>query len=135
MNYPQVALEFMNRDHAEFVTLLQKILDALPDDNASVVQLNDLLDELLAHTRRHFTEEEREMQATGFPPYPMHQGEHERVLGAMAAKISEWQSGHDKAALKAWLTGPVSEWFVNHVSTMDMMTARYIAACRSENPN
>lgn len=131
MNYPQVALEFMNRDHAEFVALLQKILDALSNSD-KLVQVDALLDELLAHTHRHFAEEEREMRATGFPPYLMHQGEHGRVLGAMAAKISEWHAGHDRTALKAWLEGPVSDWFVNHVSTMDTMTARYIAACRSE---
>lgn len=131
MNYPQVALEFMNRDHAEFAALLQKILISLPpagtDENVDA-----LLQTLLDHTRRHFAEEEQEMQACGFPPYPMHQGEHERVLGAMAAKVAEWQSDRDSEALKAWLSGPVSDWFVNHVSTMDTMTARYIAACLSE---
>jgi len=131
MHYPQVALEFMNRDHAEFVALLQKILASLQpagtDENVDA-----LLQTLLDHTRRHFAEEEREMQACGFPPYPMHQGEHERVLGAMAERVADWRTQRDRAALKAWLEGPVSDWFVNHVSTMDTMTARYIAACHSE---
>lgn len=131
MQYPQVALEFMNRDHAEFVELLEKIVEILSQENPQT-RVDALLDTLLQHTRSHFSEEERQMQASGFPPYPMHHGEHERVLGAMAAKISEWQAGHDNAELKAWLTGPVSDWFVNHVSTMDLMTARHIAACRSE---
>jgi len=126
-DYPQVALDFMNHDHAEFVALRDKLLGLLsyPAPNAGV---GTLLDELLEHTRHHFAEEERLMQESHFPPYPMHKGEHDRVLADMAAKIESWKQVQDTAALRQWLDRNVGDWFVNHVSTMDLITAHFIKA-------
>lgn len=126
-NYPQVALEFMNQDHAEFVTLVDKVLELLkiPSSEAAV----DLkLSWLMAHTRHHFAEEERQMLMTQFPPYLMHKMEHDRVLADMESHIAEWATGRDTRVLKNWMEKEVASWFVNHVSTMDFVTAGYIAA-------
>jgi hemerythrin len=127
LNYPQVALAFMNRDHAEFVELLQRITAALTGQEPSA-HIDALLDELLAHTRAHFAEEERRMQEVQFPPFPMHQGEHQRVLADMETQVATWKSGRDAAALQDWLSHAVSDWFIAHVSSMDFVTAAYIAA-------
>ncbi len=131
LEYPQVALEFMNRDHADFIALRDKLLDLLsaPAPNAGV---DTLLDELLEHTRHHFAEEERLMQEFRFPPYPVHKGEHDKVLADTAAKIEGWKRGHDGGALRQWLDRDVGDWFVNHVSTMDLVTARYIKAVQTQ---
>ncbi len=127
MDYPQVALEFMNRDHAEFVTLVENVLDLLsvPSSEAAV---DVKLSWLLAHTRHHFAEEERQMQATHFPPYRMHKMEHDRVLADMERHIADWLGGRDKLAIKNWLENDVAGWLVNHVGTMDFVTAGFIAA-------
>jgi hemerythrin len=126
-DYPQVALEFMNRDHAEFVALRGQLLELLsaPSPDARV---DMLLDELLTHTRHHFAEEERLMQESNFPPYPMHKGEHDNVLADMSAKVERWKQGHDAPALREWLDRDVGDWFVNHVSSMDFVTAGFIKA-------
>jgi hemerythrin len=127
LNYPQVALDFMNRDHAEFVGLRARLLELLataPPD----ARVDKLLAELLDHTRHHFAEEERLMQEVRFPPYAMHKGEHDNVLADMAAKVEQWRLEHDVAALRKWLERDVGDWFVNHVSTMDFVTAGFIKA-------
>jgi hemerythrin len=127
LDYPQVALDFMNRDHAEFVGLRARLLELLasaPPD----ARVDKLLAELLEHTRHHFAEEERLMQEVRFPPYPMHKGEHDNVLADMAARVERWGQGHDAAALREWLERDVGDWFVNHVSTMDFVTAGFIHA-------
>ncbi|MDH2917282.1 MAG: hypothetical protein PXX77_10465, partial [Gallionella sp.] len=67
MEYPQVALEFMNRDHAEFVSLRDSLIALLREADTDT-GVDVLLTELLTHTRHHFAEEERQMQATHFPP-------------------------------------------------------------------
>ncbi len=127
LDYPKVALEFMNRDHAEFIALREKLLGLLsaPAPNAEV---DTLLDELLEHTRHHFAEEEQLMLEAHFPPYPMHKGEHDRVLADMAAKVESWKQAHDSDALQEWLDRGAGDWFVNHVSTMDLITAHFIKA-------
>lgn len=127
LDYPQVALDFMNRDHAEFLALRAQLLELLattPPD----ARVDKLLAELLEHTRHHFAEEERLMQEVRFPPYAMHKGEHDSVLADMAAKVERWEQGHDAAALREWLERDVGDWFVNHVSTMDFVTAGFIKA-------
>jgi hemerythrin len=127
LNYPQVALDFMNRDHAEFVTMRTSLLDELRAQ-APATRVDTLLDELLQHTRHHFAEEERLMQETRFPPYAMHKGEHERVLSDMETRIERWKQGRDASALGEWLEQTVGDWFVTHVSTMDSVTAGFIKA-------
>ena len=123
-NYPQVALEFMNRDHAEFAALRQKLLDLLGGEVS-----NDAVDHALAelgeHTRQHFADEEQVMRETGFPVYEIHKGEHERVLADIAAQVERWLQGRDAQALREWLDRAVGSWLVEHVSSMDFVTAAF----------
>ncbi len=128
LHYPQVALEFMNRDHAEFIALRERLLTQLSSEETPAADTDNLLDELLTHTRHHFAEEERRMQETGFPPYPVHKGEHDSVLAEMTAKCAAWRQARDRAALRDWADHRLGDWFVSHVSTMDFVTARYVAS-------
>jgi hemerythrin len=125
LDYPQVALDFMNRDHAEFIALRDKLLGLLAAQ-APETGVDSLLDQLLEHTHHHFAEEERLMQETRFPPYRMHKGEHDNVLTDMSAQIEQWKQGRNTVALSEWLDGAVGDWFVNHVNTMDFVTAGFI---------
>jgi hemerythrin len=127
LEYPQVALAFMNHDHAEFVEMRGQLLAALSGEGA-IAEVDALLDRLMEHTRTHFGEEERQMREAQFPPYPMHKGEHDRVLAEMEARVAEWKQGRDAEALRGWLDKDVGDWFVNHVGMMDFVTARFIAA-------
>ena len=123
-NYPQVALEFMNRDHAEFAALRQKLLDLLAGE-VSNTAVDDALADLGEHTRRHFAEEEQVMRETGFPVYEIHKGEHERVLADIEAQVERWMLGRDAQALRDWLDRAVGTWLVEHVSSMDFVTAAF----------
>lgn len=127
LNYPQVALEFMNRDHVEFVALHAGLLNRLAAHPPEAL-LDGQLDELLNHTRHHFAEEERLMQATRFPPFPVHKNEHDAVLADMSARINVWKQGRNQADLRNWLEETVGDWFINHVETMDFVTAEFIKA-------
>jgi hemerythrin len=125
LEYPQVVLDFMNRDHAEFVALRGKLLELL-EAQAPAEKVDTALDELHEHTRRHFAEEERMMKEVAFPPYPVHRSEHLTVLADMADHMEKWRTERDAAALREWLEKPVGEWLVNHINTMDLVTAGFI---------
>lgn len=127
MEYPQVALDFMNHAHAEFVALRGHLL-ALLAQHADDAAIDAALDELLDHTTRHFADEERQMQAAQFPPYPMHKMEHDRVLEDMNQRVAQWLQQRDAAALQGYLEGELADWFVSHVGSMDFVTARFLAA-------
>jgi hemerythrin len=126
LDYPQVALDFMNRDHAEFVVMREKLLRLISAQTPEI-DVDTLLDDLLTHTRHHFAEEERLMLATRFPPYAMHKAEHESVLTEMSTRIERWKKEREPEALREWLAHTVGDWFVTHVGTMDLVTAGFIA--------
>lgn len=127
---PQLALEFMNRDHAEFALLRDRLLGLLTA-GATVEQLRSSLDALVEHTRLHFAAEEQAMQDAGFPVYVVHKGEHDRVLAEMAARAESWKQAGDNGVLRDWIERDVGAWFLAHINSMDTVTARFIAAQRS----
>jgi len=99
LNYPRVAIDFMNNDHAEFVALRKYLLDLL-HTGADHAQVDAMLDSLLEHTRLHFAEEEKLMLSAQFQPYPMHKGEHDKVLNEMIARIEKWKIARDAKVSK-----------------------------------
>lgn len=126
---PQVALDFMNRDHAEFALLRAKLLELLAA-TAPMEQIRGALDELFEHTRQHFAAEEQAMREAGFPVYAVHKADHDGVLADMAARAERWNQGRDNDALRDWIERDVGDWFLAHISSMDFVTARFIAAQR-----
>jgi hemerythrin len=50
----------------------------------------------------------------------------------MSDRIESWHQGHDSEALRDWLDQAVGEWFVNHVKTMDFITAAFIDARQTQ---
>jgi hemerythrin len=125
LEYSKVALDFMNRDHAEFVSLCEKLIATLQDSPEPSV-VDQQLNQLAEHTRLHFAEEERQMQAAQFRPYRMHKGEHDRVLSALEEHIAQWRQDRDAGQLRAVIERTLNGWFVNHVNSMDFVTARFI---------
>lgn len=130
LNYPRVALEFMNRDHAEFVTLHAGLLTRLAA-HPPEADLDRLLDDLPDHTRHHFADEERLMQETR-PPFPVHKSEHDAVPTNMSSRIDQWKQVRNLTGLRDWLKGQVGNWFINHIETMDFVTAGFIKAQGAE---
>jgi hemerythrin len=68
------------------------------------------------------------MQQSGFPPYPVHKGEHERVLAELAGEGRTFGQTGDADRLWAYVSRAVPAWFTNHIMTMDLMTARFVAS-------
>jgi hemerythrin len=126
MECPQVPLEFMNRDHAEFITRRDTLLEYL-SAHAPTNVLDKELDGLLEHTRRHFAEEDRQMIEKRFPPYLAHKTAHEQALADIAAHIADWKLNRDMTALDNWLKVVLADWLVDHINTMDFVSAWFIA--------
>lgn len=126
LDFPRVALDFMNRDHEEFVVLRAAILEKIADQPVEE-DINDLLDSLYQHTCQHFSKEERVMLEAGFPAYHCHKAEHDRVISDMSAQIDYWHQNKRHQQLSAWIDEAVGNWFINHVQTMDTVTASFVS--------
>ncbi|WP_415901304.1 bacteriohemerythrin [Neptuniibacter sp. QD29_5] len=122
---PKVAVDFMNDDHAEAVTLLNQLFNTLETGNDS--EVDGALSDFYQHNAEHFAREEEQMIRINFPPYTCHKGEHEHVLEEMRETQQQWQANHDRAELSSYLKDTVIPWFVNHINTMDTVTAMFIS--------
>ncbi|MFO0583921.1 MAG: hemerythrin family protein [Anaeromyxobacter sp.] len=124
---PALALGFMNDDHAEELQLLEAAAQAAaatPPDRAAVLSR---LGALAAHTQAHFEREEAVMREVGFPPYPVHKAEHDRVLAEFGGEVAAYERGGDAARLLAYLDAVVAGWFPQHMASMDTITAQFSA--------
>jgi hemerythrin len=127
---PQVALPFINHDHREEARLLNDLADAITGHEKGQVSVETVLhrfEALFEHTQVHFGLEEEAMQKAGFPPYPVHKGEHVRVLEEMEAEEVHFRETGDTARLRAYVTEGVPAWFIQHIQSMDAVTAQFVA--------
>ena len=126
---PQVSQAFMNETHKEDVDIINAIFEevlAFEQGANNRDKIEEKYQEWIAHTIDHFRTEEEEMIEAAFPPYPIHKGEHDRVLAQMKEVFDVWKSQGDIKILKGYLIEVIPEWLVTHISTMDAMTANYI---------
>ena len=122
-------------EHARHETEGRALPGSVSSDDAEELPLVDLHGEILerlsllaVHTREHFLHEEAAMREARFPAYPVHQAEHDRVLAEMDAEARAFREHGDGARLARYLRDALPAWFVNHVRTMDVVTARFLAA-------
>jgi hemerythrin len=126
---PQVALAFINQDHREEARLLNELARAIEAQRAGGPREAVLegLDRLFAHTREHFGREEAAMQRSGFPPYPVHKEEHDRVLEELAGEGQAFREKGDLERLWRYVSVEMPAWFLGHIQSMDHVTAQYVA--------
>ena len=130
---PMVALESMNETHLEEIELINQ-LGALVIEGLDGAENSEILEqkliEWLEHTRAHFGRENQLMSDHGFPAYPVHSAEHERVLGQLEQLYSTWKSDGDLQPVAEYLFVNWPSWFDTHLKTMDMVTARFLQMVR-----
>lgn len=127
---PQVAMEFMNNTHDEDVDIINELYNLITSYEKAPIEANKILldtkyQEWFEHTIEHFKTEEDKMIEMRFPPYPMHKGEHEKALQMMDELFRSWQSSRDITLLKDYFTKELSPWLINHIQTMDTITAQF----------
>lgn len=125
---PQVAYAVMNTVHDEEAEILNSLEALLAKETADMQSIEDTLQQLLAHTKQHFANEEQLMHEVSFPALMMHEAEHHRVLNEMQTIIKNWQLNKDNAILKSYFLDTLQVWLMHHINTMDTMTAQFICA-------
>jgi hemerythrin len=124
----------MNEDHAQEAALVNDLEDALAAHSRGEKPVGPVLERLsllAVHTREHFLREESMMREAHFPPYPVHKAEHDRVLAGMDAEARAFRETGDSERLGRYLRETLPQWFDGHIRTMDVVTARFVAAASS----
>jgi hemerythrin len=126
---PQVALAFQNEDHAVEGNLLNAVAEAIESYREGTEGQEAVLaplEALVEHMREHFERENRAMREHGFPAYAVHRAEHSRVLSELEREAFAFRAQGDSDRLGRYVTSVVPSWFVNHIQTMDAVTAHFI---------
>lgn len=125
---PQLPVAFMNEDHRHAAEQLEAMQFALEGYSADRLPLVTTSREFLQHNREHFGREELAMQASGFPPYAVHKGEHERVLAWLDQLVASIEAGVPESTLRQAILQDIPTWFHQHILTMDRATAAWLAS-------
>ena len=121
---PMVAVASMNDTHLEEILIINKLETAAADKNTQAVA--DTLKELFEHTSMHFFDEEDVMEETLFPALKMHKSEHDRHLHELQSVIKYFDKHEDTSAISAYIQGNLTPWLINHIQTMDTITAKFL---------
>jgi len=125
---PQVAMAFMNEVHAEeagLVNRLHELIEQHKKDQSVEAEIDQAMMEWIEHTVAHFERENRLMQETGFPALSIHAEEHDRALAALNLLQKNWLEQRDIQVLAEHVQTNWPQWFRNHISTMDTVTALF----------
>lgn len=114
----ELGIGFQDCDHREFVSLLNAAASA-DDEN-----FPGLVRQLIEHTGEHFARENALMRDCAFFAMHCHEAEHERVLNDMAKIVTSLEQG-DLEPVRLYVGRSLPEWFLEHLSTMDRVTAQY----------
>jgi len=121
---PMVAMPSMNDTHLEEMLLINRLETAASNSNVQAVRQS--LKELQEHTQMHFDDEEDMMEEALFPAYERHKGEHDRHLHELQSIIEYFDKHEDTKAINAYITGNLIPWLINHIQTMDTITAQFL---------
>jgi hemerythrin len=108
---------------AKQLNLLVKMLERRPAASRQHLGLEDLLNDYMHLTRRHFSWEEEQMRELGFPDYARHKREHTMLLAELnqlLVDIRRNPSAVDIGTLRA-----LKHWLIAHVTLADRAFAGY----------
>lgn len=115
----EVGNAIIDAEHKETVELLAGF--ATVDDAGFAA----LFAAFAQHLRDHLAHEEALMQEYGFPAYPIHKHEHDRVRLELEGVGKRLAAGNLMLA-RGYVREAVPEWFIQHKNTMDAATAAWI---------
>lgn len=121
---PQVAMDAMNGVHREELHIVNTLYSAILNKNEVDVSL--LCQQWLEHTKAHFAKENEMMETHHFPAYHCHYDEHVDALQVLELVISDWDNNHNFDALAISINESWAPWYVNHISSMDIVTSAFI---------
>ena len=112
--------EKMDTLHMEFLEIYNSV------DLNSKDSINAKATELLEHTKKHFSEEEKLMDRYSYPRSKEHKDEHNKVLSELRFFIDESHSIFGMNILKSYYIEKLPHWFDYHLASMDSDLAAHI---------
>jgi hemerythrin len=119
-----VGHEVIDAQHQELFRRFNALVSALTQsDRAAVGQLFDFLGEYVVS---HFSEEEKLMQASGYPAYTVHRAAHERFVRDYADLRRLYEAAGPSAAITVKTQTWIFDWLRAHIGGTDIRFAEWL---------
>jgi hemerythrin len=122
---PLVEYGGMNEVHLKELELLNSLYDSI--GSASDEEIDALFEALFEDIKEHFAYEEDLMRKSHFFAYECHSQEHKRVLKELEEVRKRWLESRDRKELKRYFNRVFKPWIVDHILTMDTVTAQWLS--------
>jgi hemerythrin len=119
-----IGIEEIDRYHQELIDIRNKLVDCCKLDDASHSEtFHNILADLFAYSREHFSAEEALMQSLEYPDFDAHKNEHhdfiEQIVD-LSIGVAKDPRIHNKAL------DLLTEWLVTHLFQTDLRIRHHI---------
>jgi hemerythrin len=119
-----IGIKFVDDQHAGLFDTLNELHSAmLKGQERSVI--GDLLQDLLAYTRSHFSAEEAMLARAKYPDLAAHRLKHQKLTSEVAGYADRYKRG--EAALSVHLIQFLRDWLSEHILREDRAYSAWLA--------
>jgi hemerythrin-like metal-binding protein len=114
----------LDEQHQKMFTIISELHNAMFQKHGRE-QMAATIRQLIEYTQKHFAEEERQMEMSGFPGLAGHKAAHEKLKQQVVEIEQRFHDSKDSMA-GDMLGFLVSDWLVKHILEMDKQYAPYL---------
>lgn len=114
----------LDEQHQQMFAIISELHDAIFHKNAKK-QMIIAIRQLIEYTQKHFAEEERQMERSGFPGLAGHKAAHEKLKQQVIEIEQHCHDAEDSMAGDV-IEFLLSDWLVKHILEMDKQYAPYL---------
>jgi hemerythrin-like metal-binding protein len=112
----QVGIDFVDKQHRVLVDIINNLQQSMLEGKGKVV-IGKTLEELIVYTQAHFAAEEKVLDNCGYPEFPAHHGEHERL--SYAVMVFHQKLMTNELGLSVNVMGFLKDWLGQHILNTD----------------
>ncbi|HET8547168.1 MAG TPA: bacteriohemerythrin [Bryobacteraceae bacterium] len=114
----------IDAQHKHLMKLINDLHDGM-SRGAGNDALGSVLDGLIKYTRAHFADEERAMEAAGYPNLLQHRAEHKALTDKVLKFREDFAAG--RVAISIHVLTFLKEWLSHHIMGSDKQYAPWLA--------
>ncbi len=118
-----IGIESIDTQHKELVELINQLKKGI-DESKDAEILKDILPKLIDYTKVHFADEEKQMEAAGYPELILHKAQHKILIKQIIELLENLKIG--KTNLSLSLFDFLKNWLLRHVLDHDKEFGYYL---------
>lgn len=117
----------IDSQHKQLINAINSLLDACASGRGRA-ELEGTTKFLYEYTVKHFSDEEKLQQASGYPDYENHRKYHEEFKKVTLELCTQLRTDGPTVVLIAKVNTAIAGWLINHIKREDVKVAAHIKA-------